>query len=149
VKDSANAAPAAGKVTIGNITESGTPGVYTATLRGQLAETFTVTPQFSGSAIGTLSDTVTLTANATPDGTQSTFAASPKTVVADDVATSTLTLTVKDRYGNVIPGIASSLTMAGERQHQRGAGGREGHDRHHRRKRYTGCLHGDAERTAG
>jgi hypothetical protein len=51
-----------GKVTLSSITEVGSTGVYTATLKGQLVDTFMVTPQFSGSAIGTLNDTVTLIA---------------------------------------------------------------------------------------
>ncbi|NBD00552.1 invasin, partial [Atlantibacter hermannii] len=108
VKDSSNATPAAGKVTVGSLTETGTPGVYTAKLKGMLADTYTVKPLLSGSAVGSLSDTVTLTAGTTPDGSQSTFTATPKSVAADNTATSTLILTVKDTFGNAITGIAGN-----------------------------------------
>ena len=113
VKDSHDAVPADSKVTLGAIVESASqPGSYTATLRGKLADIYTVTPQFNGSAIGTLSDSITLTAGI-PDGiAQSTFVASPRTITADNVATSTLTLTARDEYGNVIAGIASSLSVS-------------------------------------
>ncbi|MDN8599682.1 invasin domain 3-containing protein [Citrobacter sp. S2-9] len=111
IKDSRGAEPAEGKVTLSAVTESGTTGVYTATLKGQLADKYTVTPKFSGSAIGSLSADVTLTAGTTPDGATTTFVASPTSVVADDATTSTLTLTAKDKFGNAISGIAADLTL--------------------------------------
>ncbi|MCO4161576.1 invasin domain 3-containing protein, partial [Citrobacter amalonaticus] len=111
IKDSTGAAPQTGRVTLSDLAESGTPGVYTATLKGQLAGVYTVKPLFNGEALGNLSAAVTLTANTTPDNGLSAFAAAPKSIVADDVATSTLTLTLKDAFGNGIPGMASGLTV--------------------------------------
>ncbi|EMV8528224.1 inverse autotransporter beta domain-containing protein, partial [Salmonella enterica] len=116
VSDSGGSAPAAGKITVSSVMETATAGVYTATLKGQLADTWTVKPQVNGSAIGSLSDSVTLTSGGTPDGTQSSFAASPKSIVADDIATSLLTFTAKDPFGNAIAGIMAdklSFTVTG------------------------------------
>ncbi|EGJ0474147.1 hypothetical protein IHA59_003948, partial [Salmonella enterica] len=108
VTDSKGSAPAAGKVTVTSITESTTtPGVYTATLKGQLADTYTVTPQFSGSDVGSLSGKVTLTAGSTPDSSQSAFTAAPASIPADDSTTSLLTFTAKDTFGNAIAGITA------------------------------------------
>ena len=111
VKDSGGVTPAAGKVVVGTVSESATPGVYTATLKGTLAGAYTVKPQFSGSAVGTLSDSVVLTAGTTPDGTQSTFSAAPVSVAANNIAVSTLTLVAKDAYGNAVKGIAAGLSL--------------------------------------
>ena len=112
VTDSHNATPAAGKVTVSRLSESATPGTYTATLTGSAADTYTVKPLYNGSPLGNLSDTVTLTAGSTPDGSQSSFAASPKTLAADNTATSTLILTLKDSNGNAMSGLAGSLSVA-------------------------------------
>ena len=111
VKDSHNAIPAADKVIVSSVTETGTTGVYTATLKGSLADTYTVRPLFNGSATGTLSGTVILTAGSTPDAGLTTFTASPASIAADNIATSTLTLAVKDASGNPIGGIAGSLSL--------------------------------------
>lgn len=110
VSDSHGAAPAAGRVTVSSMTETATAGTYSATLKGTLAGTYTVKPLFTGSALGSLSDTVTLTAGTTPDAGQSSFSASPKLLAADGVSASTLTLTVKDASGNPLTGVAGSLT---------------------------------------
>ncbi|WP_187394464.1 invasin domain 3-containing protein [Citrobacter freundii complex sp. CFNIH2] len=110
IMNSLNAAPADGNVTVTTLTE-GTPGTYTATLKGQLADVYTVTPKFNGGAIGNLSDTVTLTAGITPDVTTSAFTAQPHTVAADGVATSTLLFTAKDHFGNHVRGLASGLSI--------------------------------------
>ncbi|ENE7724965.1 hypothetical protein ABNZ70_004833, partial [Salmonella enterica] len=112
VTGSGGSAPEVGKVTVSGVTETATTGVYTATLKGQLADTYIIKPQFSSSNVGNLSDSVTLTSGSTPDGTQSTFIASPKSIAADDVATSTLTLTAKDKFGNTLVGLAGSLNFA-------------------------------------
>ena len=110
ITNSLNAAPSDGNVTVTTLTE-GTPGTYTATLKGQLADVYTVTPKFNGGAIGNLSDTVTLTAGITPDVTTSAFTAQPHTVAADGVATSTLLFTAKDHFGNHVRGLASGLSI--------------------------------------
>ncbi|AEX52532.1 Protein of unknown function (DUF3442)/Invasin, domain 3 [Rahnella aquatilis CIP 78.65 = ATCC 33071] len=62
VRDSNGTAPATGRVTVSALTETGTTGVYTATLMGIQADTFTVTPQFGGNPIGSLQGTATLAA---------------------------------------------------------------------------------------
>ncbi|EGT4257158.1 hypothetical protein D8W73_24395, partial [Citrobacter amalonaticus] len=112
VKDGSDATPAAGKVTVTALTATATAGEYTMTLKGTLAGTYTVTPMLNGSAIrDDLKADVTLTAGTTPDGALSTFAANPVSVVADNSAASTLTLTLKDTFGNSISGLAGSLTL--------------------------------------
>ncbi|EGT4257370.1 hypothetical protein D8W73_25575, partial [Citrobacter amalonaticus] len=112
MKDGSDATPAAGKVTVTALTATATAGEYTMTLKGTLAGTYTVTPLLNGSAIrDDLKADLTLTAGTTPDGALSTFAASPVSVVADNSAASTLTLVVKDAFGNVIPGAVSGLTL--------------------------------------
>ena len=112
VKDSGGQTPAAGKVTVTSVTESAIPGIYTAHLTGTLAGAYSVKPQFNGGAVGSLRDNVVLTAGTTPDGSQSTFAAAPPAVAADNLATSTLTLVAKDAYGNAVKGVAASLTLS-------------------------------------
>ncbi|NBD00034.1 hypothetical protein GV764_13515, partial [Atlantibacter hermannii] len=57
------------------------------------------------------SDTVTLTAGTTPDGVKSVFVAIPKSIVADNIATSTLLFTAKDAFGNNIRNLAASLSI--------------------------------------
>ncbi|WP_327279476.1 invasin domain 3-containing protein [Serratia marcescens] len=91
------------KVTLGAVTKV-SDGVFTATLKGTLADTYTIVPAANGTPVSGLSDTVTLTAGTTPDAGEgnSTFAASPKSIAADDTATSTLTFTAKDANGNLI-----------------------------------------------
>jgi hypothetical protein len=111
VKDSTNAVPEAGKVTIGTIAESGTPGVYMATLKGQLADTYTVTPQLGGADIGTLSDTVSLTAGTIPDGVKSTFTASPANISLSSGEQSQIVLTLMDKFGNAMRGQAAKLRL--------------------------------------
>ncbi|NBC98110.1 invasin, partial [Atlantibacter hermannii] len=112
VASSNGSIPAPGKITVSNFTETATPGIYTATLKGILADAYKVQPLFSGSAIGTLNDTVTLTGGTTPDATQSTFTASPDTIEADNTQTSILTLVAKDTNGNMITGIANALIFS-------------------------------------
>ncbi|WP_320704401.1 Ig-like domain-containing protein, partial [Serratia marcescens] len=89
--------------TLGAVTKV-SDGVFTATLKGTLADTYTIVPAANGTPVSGLSDTVTLTAGTTPDAGEgnSTFAASPKSIAADDTATSTLTFTAKDANGNLI-----------------------------------------------
>ena len=111
VKDSQNNVPAVGKITVSSISETGTSGVYTATLKGTLADVFSVKPKFNNALVGTLGDSVTLKAGTTPDGTQSAFSVNPGSIVADNVDTSTLTFTAKDVNGNAISGLGSSLSL--------------------------------------
>ncbi|MFE2008895.1 invasin domain 3-containing protein, partial [Pseudomonas guariconensis] len=60
IKDAAGTSPGTG-ITLGQVTET-TAGSYSARLSGTKAGVWTVTPQFKGSALGTLKGTVTLTA---------------------------------------------------------------------------------------
>ncbi|WP_061769913.1 Ig-like domain-containing protein [Serratia symbiotica] len=62
-RDDNPAAP--GAVTMMPITESATPGVYTAQLSGKKTGSYQVIPQINGKAVGDLNATVTLMAFAT------------------------------------------------------------------------------------
>ena len=55
-------APESGKVTVSAIAETES-GVYTATLKGTIANVYTITPKFNNKAVGNLSAEVTLTGN--------------------------------------------------------------------------------------
>ncbi|MFM1348937.1 DUF823 domain-containing adhesin, partial [Yersinia proxima] len=59
ITNNAGTTPDTGKVTIGAIMEED-DGVYTASLRGILADTYTLVPKLNGAAVGTLSDSVKL-----------------------------------------------------------------------------------------
>ncbi|TNL01083.1 invasin, partial [Kosakonia cowanii] len=85
-------------------------GVYTVTVTaGTDNETVTLTPAVSGV---TLSPAVVTVSNTTPDAGQSVFTAGPETIAADNTATSTLTLVVKDAQGNPLTGLKDSLRFA-------------------------------------
>ncbi|WP_260629957.1 Ig-like domain-containing protein, partial [Serratia sp. PL8] len=71
VKDASGNVPTSG-ITVSTTTNAGN-GTYTATLSGTLAGIYTVMPFNNSVAVGTLSDTVTLTAGTTPDATKSTI----------------------------------------------------------------------------
>ncbi|WP_260516235.1 Ig-like domain-containing protein, partial [Serratia sp. PL3] len=94
----------AGTITVSKATEITPPGTYTATLTGEKAGEYTVIPQYNNSAVGDMNDKIELKADETPDAGQgnSTIAAAPKSIAADNAATSTLTFTAKDKKGNVI-----------------------------------------------
>ncbi|ELJ8319706.1 inverse autotransporter beta domain-containing protein, partial [Salmonella enterica] len=62
IKDSGGKTPTGLDIIQSAITESETPGTYTATLKGIIADRYTVYPTFAGSAIGSLSTAVTLIA---------------------------------------------------------------------------------------
>lgn len=104
VKDSGGQTPASGI-----ITESSTAGTYTATLKGTTVGQYTVVPEYNGTAIGSLSATVTLTAT-TPDQSQSLIARDKDTYVSgDDI---TITVTLKDKTGTALTGDAGLLTTS-------------------------------------
>ncbi|MCO4158530.1 invasin domain 3-containing protein, partial [Citrobacter amalonaticus] len=109
VKGSEGNIPTVQQVTVSSVTETGTAGVYTATLKGTLADSYTVVPLNKGGAIGELNAAVTLTAGAL-DGTTTQFGLSPDTIVADNSDNSTLTLVAKDKFGNRISGL-TNITM--------------------------------------
>ncbi|WP_261281007.1 Ig-like domain-containing protein, partial [Serratia marcescens] len=103
--------PVTDGVTVSATTNAG-DGTYTAQLSGTKAGTYTVTPMNNGTAIGGLSNTVTLTAGTTPDGTISTFSASQAGIIADDHDATTLTFHAKDAQGNAITGLTGLTFVA-------------------------------------
>ncbi|WP_273831078.1 Ig-like domain-containing protein, partial [Serratia bockelmannii] len=111
VKDSSGNVMADGSgVTVSATTDAG-EGVYTATLSGTLADTYTVTPQNNGAPVGSLSNTVTLKAGDTPDGTLSTFSVDKAGIEPDGEDAATLTFTAKDLNDNAITDL-NALTFA-------------------------------------
>ena len=109
IKDAAGTSPGTG-ITLGQVTET-TPGSYTARLTGTKAGVWTVTPQFKGTALGGLKDTVTLTAGPIA-AVRSTLTAAPDNIEAGGGDISTLTLTVKDAEDNPITDIANKLSFS-------------------------------------
>ena len=84
-------------------------GVYTVTVTaGVDVENITLTPAVNGI---TLSSAVVSINSTTPDAGQSVFTANPETILADNTATSTLTLIVKDAQGNPLTGLKDLLTF--------------------------------------
>ena len=110
VQDSGGATVTSG-MTVSAASETGTTGVYTATLKGTLAGSYTVVPQVSGSAVGSLSAPVTLTPGVLDSGL-STLAISEPSIPADASTTTTLTVTARDAFGNMITGIGGDLSFA-------------------------------------
>ena len=87
-------------------------GTYTATLTSStVAATATVSATLDGSSIAQTA-TVTFTAGAVNAG-QSTVSSAPASVVANGVATSTVTVTARDIFGNPVGGQAVSLAQGG------------------------------------
>lgn len=109
VRDKSNKVVTSG-VTISNLNETGTAGIYTATMTGTLAGTFSVSPQLNGSSIGNIGVEITLSSGAVNDS-QSSFAASEPSITADDTTISTLTFTARDQYKNIVTGLGNSLTF--------------------------------------
>src|SRR5690606_6941496 len=91
------------KVTLGTVRSEGRR-VGKESLKGTVADTYTNMTAADASPVSGLSDTVTLTAGTTPDAGEgnSTFAASSKSIAADDTASSTQTCTEKCANGNLI-----------------------------------------------
>lgn len=84
-------------------------GMYTVTVTaGTDVETVSLTPAVSGI---TLSSAVVTVNSVTPDAGQSQFSANPETIIADNTATSTLTLVVKDAQGDPLTGLKDHLTF--------------------------------------
>ncbi|ELW3333431.1 inverse autotransporter beta domain-containing protein, partial [Salmonella enterica] len=109
VKDSGGRTPASGIITESAITESSTAGTYTATLKGTTAGQYTVVPEYSGSAMGSLSATVTLT-DTLPDEKTSTIRTDTTTYVAG--TDMLITVTLKDKNGTALTGDAGLLTTS-------------------------------------
>ncbi|UAN21467.1 Ig-like domain-containing protein [Enterobacter sp. JBIWA003] len=102
-----------GGVTFSTVTDNG-DGSYTATLTGTTAGAAAVSATLGGAAFGVAPAGVTLTAGA-PDAARSSLAAAPATIVADGVAASTLTLTLRDALNNPVSGqaVAFASTLGG------------------------------------
>ncbi|MBI0141439.1 hypothetical protein H3U94_11225, partial [Bartonella sp. W8125] len=106
--------PNSGGITIDDVVETATAGTYTANLKGTVVGVYTIVPEYNNKAVGSLSDTVTLGADAPVDkdgdgNARSTFIADPHLIVADNTAYSTLTFKAQDKYGHVVGGIAKDL----------------------------------------
>ena len=72
-------------------------GVFTTTLASTLAQTETIT-----ATEGSVHESTSVTFNpGAPSATTSTLVASPGSVTADGVSTTTLTVTVEDAHGNL------------------------------------------------
>ncbi|MEN4170986.1 Ig-like domain-containing protein, partial [Serratia marcescens] len=81
-------------------------------LKGTLADTYTIVPAANGTPVSGLSDTVTLTAGTTPDGTRSTFSSDVGAIIPDGTDTATLSFVAKDAYDNAISGLAGLTFVA-------------------------------------
>ncbi|UUR73854.1 inverse autotransporter beta domain-containing protein [Enterobacter asburiae] len=98
--------------TLSAVNES-VPGTYTASLTGTVAGQGTVEPVINDVHATSLRRAITLTAAANmPDAAQSAMTASPATIVANGMATSLVTLSLKDGSGNPQPGMRVSLTSS-------------------------------------
>ena len=84
-------------------------GVFTTTLASTLAQTETIT-----ATEGSVHESTSVTFNpGAPSATTSTLVASPGSVTADGVSTTTLTVTVEDAHGNLVPNAAVTLSGSG------------------------------------
>lgn len=107
IKDSGGKAPAAGTLTESAITESGTKGTYTATLKGTTAGKYTIVPEYNGTAMGSLSAMVTLI-DTLPDEKTSTIKTDTTTyLTGTDML---ITVMLKDKNGTALAGYADLLT---------------------------------------
>ena len=100
VKDSNNLTPSTDKIKVGQITETdtrATGGTYTATLTGNAAGHYTVTPQFYGRNVGE-SMTVNVSGDIL-DEKNSSFIPTPAVIMNDGKTSSTLKLTAKNISG--------------------------------------------------
>ncbi|EOG2477060.1 TPA: inverse autotransporter beta domain-containing protein, partial [Serratia marcescens] len=86
------------------------PGIYkvivTAGTRGELV---TLTPVVSGVTLSAARVSIN---DMTPAAEQSSFSASPTTLPADNQASTTLTLTLKNAAGNALSGLTPKLSLA-------------------------------------
>ena len=85
-------------------------GVLTCTISPQVVATRTITATVTATAI-TATQSLTVNASTTPSATNSTFTLSSNTATAGGSVTATVT--AKDQYTNVIPGLAVTLAYTG------------------------------------
>ncbi|WP_436883524.1 inverse autotransporter beta domain-containing protein [Enterobacter asburiae] len=117
VKTSAGVTPDADQVTVSRVTETRTPGVYTATLTGRTrVGRYTVVPKVDGRELS-LTATVTLKAGDVDAG-ESTFAFPDgvSETLESGGAAKTLTFTAKDAQGDVISGLGNRLQFVPDRK---------------------------------
>ena len=99
-------------VTIDTVTAGTTAGTYVAKIKGTVAAQYTIVPKLDDTQVGTLSVTVKLSSDNNPIDVESgatTFTTEKDVIAANDVETSTLTLTAKDKFGNPIDNLAPKL----------------------------------------
>ena len=89
--------------------------MFTTTLSSTSAQASDTITATEGGAQETT--TVAFTAGTAASAAKSTVAASPTTVTADGVATTTVTVTVEDANGNLIPNAAVTLSSTGTGDH--------------------------------
>ncbi|WP_436883530.1 inverse autotransporter beta domain-containing protein [Enterobacter asburiae] len=94
-------------LSVGGTTENN--GVYTASISGTTAQSYTLTPVFNGTSLTSMNETVTITADSTPDNTKSTFTAATTSVRAG--VTDVLTFTAKDGSNNSVGNLGQKLTF--------------------------------------
>ena len=85
-------------------------GVYTAKLSGHVANSYVIKPKVDGNNVGNLNVVVSLKAG-TIDPDHSTFTIDSSEIVAD--TNTILTLEAKDKFGNIVTGVANQLQLAG------------------------------------
>ncbi|WP_420354671.1 invasin domain 3-containing protein [Bartonella choladocola] len=85
-------------------------GVYTAKLSGHVANSYVIKPKVDGNNVGNLNVVVSLKAG-TIDPDHSTFTIDSSEIVAD--TNTIITLEAKDKFGNIVKGVATQLQLAG------------------------------------
>ncbi|POZ33118.1 hypothetical protein C3710_10240 [Lelliottia aquatilis] len=111
VQDSGNLPVTGPAVTVEALTQE-SPGVYTAQLHGTKAGSYTVKPLYEGATVGTLSQSVTLTAGEVSDTTSTFTLPGDTSIVADDTAPLALSFAAKDVNSNPVTGGASKVTFS-------------------------------------
>ncbi|MCW2488095.1 inverse autotransporter beta domain-containing protein [Candidatus Symbiopectobacterium sp. NZEC127] len=94
--------PAASEVTLSAIHESGATGRYVATVRGKKAGVYSVTPQFDGVAMASLSATFALNADMTTAKVES-LSADKSLLTGDGIDYVQFTALITDAHGNPVP----------------------------------------------
>ncbi|MBI0140297.1 hypothetical protein H3U94_05315, partial [Bartonella sp. W8125] len=104
-------APNDGDVKLAEIQETTAgSGVYTAKLSGHVANSYVIKPKVDGNNVGNLNVVVSLKAG-TIDPDHSTFTIDSSEIVAD--TNTIITLEAKDKFGNIVKGVATQLQLAG------------------------------------
>ncbi|WP_273759389.1 Ig-like domain-containing protein [Pantoea ananatis] len=107
VKGSGGKLPAAGTLTESAILEDATTGTYTASLKGTLADKYTVIPEYKGTVTGNLKAVVTLAATS-PGWDTSGFTTDKVSYRSGEDML--LTVTLKNASRNPVAGQAGALT---------------------------------------